>query len=562
MDFKNLKNIDFNHIKYLENKLLKNEFESIEEIIENLNKKIFNHPAIQLIYAHTKAVKKNSNLKEKKIAFNIFIETYKSNPHFKKALYNACTMCFVVKEYSKILILLEDFVSKNNYDDKIYNTLYKLYTVLGETNKANKFAEIITKKEPKNLEAWSAYIFTSLYLDKFKQKDAINLFNNFTNHVPKYDIKEKLPSQSYKSKIRIGFITPYFDGNSIDGFLLGLLENIDRNIFEVIGFNLGVSNQKSDHLINQFDDWNHVYNLKDLDLINYIRKKNVNILIDLVGHGPKNRLTIFKNRVSPIQISWLGYTNSTWLKEIDYIIADPHLIKKSEENLYYEKILYLPNIWNAHKEFDEKLKIENIPYDKNNHVTFGCFNNFIKISDNVIKIWSEILDKTNSKLILKSSMYDDLEIRERLLNKFPNDITDKKRIVILARQKEKQDHIKLYNKMDIGLDTFPYPGVTTTFEAIWMGVPILTMKGNNFTSRCGESINNNLNLKEFIADDENDYVEKAINFTKKIKTIKNLKINLREKAKNSPLFKTKDFTNQFCNELKNLWIKKSEHHKF
>ena len=558
MDFSNLENINFSHVKYLENKLLNNQFEDLEKIIENLSEKNFNNPAIQLLYANSKALKKNSNLKEKKIAFDIFVETYKSNPNFKKALYNACAICFEIKEYNKILTLLEDFIIRNSYDNKIYDTIYKVYALLGETDKANKFAQKIIKKEPKNLEAWSAYIFTSLYLEKFKQNDAVNLFNEFNNNVPEYDFKEKISSQSSSHKIKIGFITPYFDGNSIDGFLLGLLENLDRNTFEVIGFNLGCSNQKSDHLIKKFDDWHHVYNLKDLDLINFIKKENINILIDLVGHGPGNRLVIFKNRVAPIQISWLGYTNSTWLREVDYIIADPHLIKKSEENLYYEKILYLPNIWNAHEKLDEKLTIKNLPYDENKHITFGSFNNFLKISDNVIRTWSEILNRTSSKLILKSSMYDNLEIRERFLNKFPKSLTSKGKIILLERQKEKKNHISLYNKIDIGLDTFPYTGVTTTVEAVWMGVPVLTMKGKNFTSRCGESININLNLKEFIAEDENDYVEKAINFTKKIGKIKNLRENLREQAKNSPLFKTRDFTEQFCRELKKLWIEKSK----
>ena len=134
-------------------------------------------------------------------------------------------------------------------------------------------------------------------------------------------------------------------------------------------------------------------------------------------------------------------------------------------------------------------------------------------------------------------------------------VSSKNKIVLLERQKEKQNHINLYNEIDIGLDTFPYTGVTTTFEAIWMGVPVLTLKGDNFTSRCGESINVNLNLSEFIANDTDDYIKKAINFTKKIEIIRDLRKNLRERAKNSSLYKTKDFSNHFCNELKNLWIK-------
>jgi len=153
-------------------------------------------------------------------------------------------------------------------------------------------------------------------------------------------------------------------------------------------------------------------------------------------------------------------------------------------------------------------------------------------------------------------MHDSDEARERLLKKFPKKLTSKKKIILLEKQKEKRDHFNSYNKIDIGLDTFPYTGVTTTFEAIWMGVPVLTLKGNNFTSRCGESINMNLNLREFIANDTDDYIKKAITFTNKIEIIRNLRKNLREQAKNSPLYQTKDFADQFSNKLINLWKKK------
>lgn len=557
MNFNNIKTINLNHIKYLENKLLNNEFEALEKIIENLNRKNFKLPAIQLLYANSKALKKNSSLEEKKIAFDIFIKTFKSNPNFKNVLYNACAICFEINEYNEILILLEDFVKKNNYNEKIYNTLYKLYAVLGETEKAIECLELVIKKEPKNLKAWSALIFASLYSEKFTQNKTISLHKEFSNNVPYYAVAEKISIPEENSKIKIGFISPYFDGNSIDGFLIGLLENLDRSTFEITGFNLNISNNKSNHLIHHFDNWHHVHNLEDLDLISFIRKKNINILIDLVGHGPKNRLSIFKNRVAPIQISWLGYTNTTLLKEMDYLIADPNLIKNNEKNLYCEKILYLPSIWNAHNKIGENLVIKDLPYDRNKYITFGSFNNFKKISNNVIEVWSEILNKTNSKLILKSSMHNNSELRERFLNKFPKNIRNKNKIILLEGQKERRDHINFYNEIDIGLDTFPYTGVTTTFEAIWMGVPVLTLKGNNFTSRCGESININLKLEQFIAKDTEDYIKKAINFTKEIEVVRNLRINLREQAINSPLFKTKDFANQFGDQLKDLWMKKN-----
>ena len=553
MDFQNLKKLEIEHLKYLERKILNNEFNLVDKIIENLNEKIFNTPAIRLLYANSKALNKKSNLLDKKKAFVIFIEIYKTNPNLIQILYNASVLCFEIQEYEQILLLLEKFIDRNKFDQKIYNTLYKIYATLGETSKANDILKKIVHNQPKDLKAWSALMFTSLSLDDVYQTNILKIAKKFSENVPIYDVKEKLSLREKNNKIRVGFITPYFDGNAIDGFLLSVLKNSDKKNFEIVGFNLNKLNDKSDHLVPYFNEWYHVCKFNDLELINFIRKKEIHILIDLVGHGPGNRLSIFKNRAAPLQICWLGYVNTTGIKEMNYIIADPILIKKNEQNLYSEKILYLPKIWNSHEKLDEDLKIK-IPCDTNNYITFGSFNNFRKISTNVINVWSEILLKTNSKLVLKSSMNNRQDSRERFLNKFPKKLLKENKIILVEGQKNKIDHLQMYNKIDIGLDTFPYTGVTTSFEAIWMGVPILTLKGHNFTSRCGESININCNLQEFIAEDKKDYVKKAVNFCENIEKVKSLKKNLRNLAIKTSLFQSKEFAALFYQSLRNIWV--------
>mgnify|MGYP001188586634 FL=1 len=552
MNFKDLKKLNIEHIKYLENKILNKEFDLVDKIIESLDDHICNNQIIKLLYANSKVLNKKSNLLDKKKALVIFLEIYKSNPNLIKILYNASILCFELQEYHEILILLEQFLDKNKFDQKIYDALYKVYAALGETSKANNILKKIVSNNPEDLKAWSALMFTSLSLDETSQNDILKIGRDFSKNLPMYEVKENLSFISKNDKIRVGFITPYFDGNAIDGFLFSVLKNLDRKNFEIIGFNLNQSNNNSDHLKNYFNEWYHIYKFTDVDLINFIRKKQVNILIDLVGHGPGNRLSVFKNRVAPIQICWLGYVNTTGLKEMDYLIIDPYLIKDNEKILYSEKIIRLPKIWNSHEKLDEKLEIK-IPCEANNFITFGSFNNFRKISSNVINVWSEILLESNSKLILKSSMNNSKELRDRLLSKFPSNLLKENKIILIDGQRDKKDHLNMYHKIDIGLDTFPYNGVTTSFEAIWMGVPVLTLKGYNFTSRCGESININCNLQEFIATDKKDYVKKALNLCTDIEKIKNLKKNLREMAINSSLFDSKGFADSFYEKLKDLW---------
>ena len=184
-------------------------------------------------------------------------------------------------------------------------------------------------------------------------------------------------------------------------------------------------------------------------------------------------------------------------------------------------------------------------------ITFGSFNNFNKITDSVVKTWSEILKSVkNSKLILKSSS---LIMSEMLSRKFKNEnILDS--IEFVSYSANFEDHLSLYNKIDVALDTFPYNGVTTSFEAAWMGVPVLTMKGYNFNSRCGESINKNLKLDYLIARNQDDYIYKAKEISNNSK-LPQIRKQIFDNALSSPLFDTQKFTKDFFEILKSIYKK-------
>ena len=225
-----------------------------------------------------------------------------------------------------------------------------------------------------------------------------------------------------------------------------------------------------------------------------------------------------KNRCAPIQICWLGYNNSTGLKNMDYLIADNNLIKKDEEKLYSEKILYLPKIWNAFSRPTELPSINYLAKKDSSLFSYGSFNNFSKISDDTIEVWSRIVNNSNSQIYLKNSQKEaSLELKENLIKKFKDRGVQENKIIFLETEENIHEHLNLYNKIDLALDTFPYPGVTTSFEAVLMGVPVLTMKGHNLNSRCGESININLQMENFIAKNKDDYFDKAISFQNQLR---------------------------------------------
>ena len=263
-----------------------------------------------------------------------------------------------------------------------------------------------------------------------------------------------------------------------------------------------------------------------------------------------NRINIFNTRICPLQISWLGFNNSTGLKEIDFILADTNTVK-NEEKEYVTKIYKLPKIWNSHCGFEYERVFNELPFKKNNYFTFGSLNNFMKINDEVINTWIEILKKVkNSKLILKSSLF---LCEEVLTERFEEEgLTNSIEILKKTKRNDFLSHINLYDKIDLCLDTFPFPGVTTTFEALWKNVPVITKAGYNFNSRCGESILRNANIENFIATNNEDYIEKAVYYASNINELDNIRKILFNKIKETPLFNTKEFCNDFCEALENM----------
>ena len=222
--------------------------------------------------------------------------------------------------------------------------------------------------------------------------------------------------------------------------------------------------------------------------------------------------------------------------------------------MYSEKILFLPNIWNCHSGLGISRIETPAPLIKNEHITFGSFNNAFKISDEVVSVWSKILKSiNNSKLIIKSSLnYSDKILKEKFeKNQVLNQIT------FLDKKNSFEEHINEYKKIDLALDTFPYNGVTTSFEAIWMGVPVLTLKGFNINSRAGESINNNLNMNYLIANNKEEYVLKAVELSKNFEKVIEIRKYLFAKALASNLFNDKKFSKEFYENLEKIYFNHS-----
>jgi len=244
------------------------------------------------------------------------------------------------------------------------------------------------------------------------------------------------------------------------------------------------------------------------------------------------------------------------LKNFDYLIADKYTIPKEEETFYSEKIIRLSKIWTMFSPPDYKvIKSTEPPIKKNNYITFGSFNNLAKISDYILDAWKKILiNIPNSRIFLKDNILEDERVKNDIYLYFTDSGIEKNRIILQGADK-REVFLQSYNRVDISLDTFPYGGGTTNLESVWMGVPILTLCGPGFLSRCGESINSNLGLKDWICKDKEDYIKKATSYSSNIELLSKIKKDLLSGSNNNIIFSPHEFTFDFINLIKNVFIK-------
>ena len=451
------------------------------------------------------------------------------------------------------ILYFDDADKYFGFNEKLILSIVRIYKRQNNLEKILFYLKKLIDNKCLGSKVLSSYIYRNCFIETWKQKDFFSFSKILNSNLPVYPKENLIPLNTKKNKkIKLAFLSSDINNyHSITYFLKTVLLNYDKNKFEI---SLILNSEEDDYTSKEFkslcDGSINIKDQNDIDSINKIRQNNYDIIVDLMGVSSSNRLVLFKNRIAPIQATWLGYCNTTGVDQMDYIFADKNLIMDDEVNLYSEKIIYLSGIWNTHS----GLEIERVkkvpPLFKNNYLTFGSFNNFAKINNNVVRVWSEILKSIkNSKLILKSSIpLQTINIK----NEFKKyGVLDS---VIFSGSKPFKEHLNLYNSIDICLDTFPYNGVTTSFEALWMGVPVLTMRGYNFNSRCGESINKNLNQTSMIADNENDYISKAKEFLDKEKLVNTRNIvfdNLLE----SPLFDGKKFSKEFLGSLEAIYNK-------
>ena len=358
----------------------------------------------------------------------------------------------------------------------------------------------------------------------------------------------------FDKQTRIGFVSADFREHAVSYQVFDVIKNLSENLELKLYFYY--NKLEEDEITKSFKklniNWINIFKLSDSEIINKLRDDNIQILFDLSGFTKGGRVNIFYHQPCPIQISWCGYLASVGMEKNHYIFADKYTIPEVDENKYKEKICRLDKTWSVLSKNHNVVANSNIPALKNKFISFGSFNNILKINHKVVSTWSKILCRIlNSKLYLFSDNFNEQEFKSYFEKLFLDNGVQLDQLFFQPSLK-RDDLLNKYNLIDIALDTFPYSGGTTSLESYWMGVPVLTKKGDYFISKSTESINKNIGLNDWIANDESDYINKAVNFSNNLNFLQSVKIYLLENRETFAIFDSKDFAKQMFNAFKKL----------
>ena len=354
-------------------------------------------------------------------------------------------------------------------------------------------------------------------------------------------------------RLRIGFVSCDFNQHPVAWFTLPLFEHLDRARCEVYGYSVGAqADEVTAQVCAAADAWREGNALGDAELADLIHADAIDILVDLIGHAGIARLGVFAQQPAPVQASWLGYLHSTGLTRMQYRITDARADPRgSSEQLHTERLAYLPHSMWCYR---APLALEHAaapPCARSGHVTFGSFQHAPKLSPTVRRLWAEIL-RAAPQARLRLVGIPDGRTRDDLLRDFGAAGIEPSRLTIVPRL-ALEAYLRQYDEVDIALDTTPYGGGTTTLEALWMGVPVLTLAGERSAARSAASILGTLGLDDWVAASAQDYVRLALEHASQRARVAELRSSLRRRLRDSPLMDEARFARDMEAVVRAMW---------
>ncbi len=350
-------------------------------------------------------------------------------------------------------------------------------------------------------------------------------------------------------RLRIGYVSPYFRDHCQALFTSPLFFHHDHEQFELFCYSdASTPDATTARLRDAIDHWRQTDKLDDAQLSTLIRADKIEVLVDLTLHMAHHRLLVFARKPAPVQVTWLGYPGTTGLESIDYRLTDAVLDPAGiGEESYAERSFRLPDCFWCYDPLTDQPPVNALPVAQSGQITFGCLNNFCKINDDVLEAWASVLRAVpNSKLLLLAPAGVS---RTRVKTKLG---LTSQRVEFIAHQ-PRTDYLKEYHRIDLCLDTFPYNGHTTSLDALWMGVPVVSLSGATVVSRAGLSLMTNLGLPELVANNSTEFIRLAVGLAQDHTRLAGLRSTLRQRMTRSPLMAAGRFTRNVEHAYRTMW---------
>lgn len=465
---------------------------------------------------------------------------------------------FAQEQYEEVLALCDQMIAARPEYHSAHSDRGTALQACGRMSDAMASYQRAIELEPKNLDARSNWLFCSNYCSDI-QSEAVHQNAVAFGHQVSANARpftqwtaEKIPTQ-----LRVGLVSGDLREHPVGFFLESVTADTHSAIDWFAYSSVSKADALTERLKNNFAGWKILAGMNIEDSARAIHEDGLHVLIDLSGHTAHNLLPVFSWRPAPIQVSWLGYFSTTGIAEIDYFLADMVSLPTSEQRYYSEAIWPITDTRLCFSAPDAAPDVAAPPCVSRGFITFGSFQKLPKISDETLAVWGEVLGALpDSRLRLQCGGLDDENNREALTERaLANGIAPERLDLYPTESRER--YLASHADVDIILDTFPFSGGTTTCEALWMGVPTLTLEGKRLVSRQGASLMTAAGLGDWVASSEAEYVDMAVSKAADFTALSSLRANLREQLRSSALCDSRRFVQNLSTALWEMWKARS-----
>lgn len=473
-------------------------------------------------------------------ALQAFQEALRLKPDYDEALAGLGNLLFNNKQMEKAERYLQWAVTIAPEKSAYHNDLGRVYRQQGRMEEAVACYRKALELEPASFAAASNILYGLCYLDTVTPESRAVQHRTLARLF--YPAPEKpvfrLSRKPAGSLLHIGYVSGDFGTHSVAYFLEPILRHHDRQQFKIFCYSSrGVPDETTSRIKGMELVWRDIMGVPAKTAAAQIAQDGIDILVDLSGHTAGHRLDLFALKPAPVQVSWIGYPHSTGLAQIDYYLSDNRCDPPGmTDQLYTEQVWRLPRVFSCYVPPMAFPAVAPAPFQQNGYITFGSFNNFAKVNQATIRLWAQLLLKVSgSRLILKSAALGGSALQQAVREAFARCGVSSERILLHSFAASTTEHLACYNQVDIALDTYPYHGTTTTCEALWMGVPVVSLAGSCHLSRVGVSFLSAVGLEELVARTADEYIAIAAALAGNMERLLCLRENLRAMLAVSPL---------------------------